>query len=260
MKKSKKYSNKNPGFSEIYGIHAVKSALKNKKRDHLKLVISSNHNQLLNSLEKNVKNSIKEIKKLSNQEMYKNYGSENNHQGIILTTSNLTQPNLNEILIKSLDKKNEIIVMLDHVNDPNNIGSIMRSCALFKCKTIIVAKDNSPDITPSIAKSASGAVELINYVKVTNLSRAINDFKKNNFWVYGLDNNKLTNDKKNFEIPHKCLLVLGAEGKGLRDLTKKQCDELITIPTDKNTEKNIESLNVSNACSIALYEHFKKNN
>jgi 23S rRNA (guanosine2251-2'-O)-methyltransferase len=262
MKILKKYKVKNKGFSEIFGIHAVTSALKNKKRKHLKLVISSNQKELLNSLGQNIKNSIKEIIEISNKDMFKIYGSENNHQGIILVTSNLIQPDLNDMFHTSINKKNEIVIMLDHVSDPNNIGSIMRSCVLFNCKTIVVAKDNSPDITPSMAKSASGALELINYIKVTNLSRAIDGFKKNNFWVYGLDNNEsnLSDNKNKFEIPNKCLLILGAEGKGLRDLTKKHCDGLISIPINKNSELNIESLNVSNACSIALYEHFINNN
>ena len=149
--------------------------------------------------------------------------------------------------------------MLDQVTDPNNIGSIMRSCILFNCKSVIVSKDNAPDITPSIAKAASGALEVVNYVKVTNLSNAIRKFKKNNFWVYGLDINN-NNLDSNFDIPKKCLLVLGAEGKGLRKLTKKECDRIISIPMNPNLIFQIDSLNISNACAIALYEHFKKNN
>ena len=134
----------------------------------------------------------------------------------------------------------------------------MRSCILFNCKSVIVSKDNAPDITPSIAKAASGALEVINYVKVTNLSNTIKKFKKNNFWVYGLDTNNTSLDN-NFDMPKKCLLLLGAEGKGLRRLTKKECDSIITIPINPNLMFKIDSLNVSNACSIALYEHFKNN-
>ena len=76
------------------------------------------------------------------------------------------------------EKKSDVIIILDHVNDQSNIGSIMRSCALFNCKTIIVSKNNSPDLTPSLTKSASGAVELINYLKVTNLNRTLKTLKK----------------------------------------------------------------------------------
>ena len=189
--------------------------------------------------------------------MFELFGSESTHQCIVLTTSHLTQPNLDDILYESINKKTEVVIMLDQVTDPNNIGSIIRSSSLFNCKSVIVPKDNSPDITPSMAKAASGALEVVNYINVTNLFRAIEKFKKNNFCVYGLDT-KIKNLHKNFEIPKKCLFVFGSEGKGLRKLTRKKCDSIISIPTNTNTEFEIESLNVSNACSITLYEHYKK--
>ena len=247
---------KNKGFIDIYGVHAVKAALNNNKRKHQKLIISKSHRNLINH---EIQQSVREIIELSNKELFKLYGGENTHQGIVLTTSSLIQPDLDVILNESINKKIEVVVMLDQVTDPNNIGSIMRSCILFNCKSVIVSKDNAPDITPSIAKAASGALEVVNYIKVTNLSNAIRKFKKNNFWVCGLDinNNNLDN---NFDIPKKCLLVLGAEGKGLRKLTKKECDRIISIPMNPNLIFQIDSLNISNACSIALYEHFKKNN
>ena len=105
----------------------------------------------------------------------------------------------------------------------------------------------------------SGALELINYIKVTNLASAIDKFKKNNFWVYGFDNNN-KNFNKNLEIIDKSLLIFGAESKGLRKLTLKKCDNIISIPMNSNTIFQIDSLNISNACSIALYEHFKRHN
>ena len=254
MKFFNKKKEKNSGKAEIYGFHAVYAALKNLKRKHQKLIISESHKNFLHS---GIVHNVKEISKLSNKEMFKIYGGENKHQGIILITSELVQPSLDEIFQQTKNIEIDIVVMLDQVTDPNNIGSIMRSSALFNCKSIIISKDNAPNITPSIAKVASGALETINYIKVNNLSRAIEKFKKNNYWVYGLNNN---NEKLNnyFDIPKKCLLILGAEGKGLRKLTKRKCDSIISIPININPILNIDSLNVSNACSIALYEHFKK--
>ena len=150
---------KNKGFIDIYGIHTVKAALNNSKRKHLKLIISKSHRGLINH---NIQQSVSKIIELSNREMFKLFGSESTHQGIVLTTSNLVQPSLDEILNESKNKKNDVIVMLDQVTDSNNIGSIMRSCILFNCKSVIVLKDNAPDITPSIAKAASGALEAVN--------------------------------------------------------------------------------------------------
>ena len=256
----KKFSNKkkprNKGFIDIYGFHAVKAALKNSNRNHEKLTISQSYKDFVTvEIQKKVKNIIK----LSSKEMLKLYGSENTHQGLVLTTSNLNQPNLDEILDQSKNKKVDLVVMLDQVTDPYNIGSIMRSCSLFNCKSIIITKNNAPNVTPSMAKAASGALEIINYIKVTNLSQAIAKFKKNNFWIYGLDNNK-NNLDNNFELPQKCLFIFGAEGKGLRNKTKKECDEIISIPMNSNSIYEIDSFNVSNACSIILYEHFKMYN
>jgi 23S rRNA (guanosine2251-2'-O)-methyltransferase len=256
MKISKKKRTKNSEIIEIYGLHTVKAALNNSNRKHQKLVISQSHKDIIT---KEIKQNVKEILVLSNKEMLKLYGRENTHQGIVLTTSSLIQPDLDVILDESINKKIEVVIMLDQVTDPNNIGSIMRSCILFNCNSLIVLKNNAPDITSTIAKAASGALEIINYIKVTNLSHTIRKFKKNNFWVCGLDINN-SNLNYNFDIPKKCLLVLGAESKGLRKLTKKECDSIISIPMIPNQIFQIDSLNVSNACSIALYEHFKKYN
>ena len=249
-----KKSTENKGFIDIYGFHAVKAALKNSRRKHLKLVVSDSRKDFLTP---KIKGLVKKIVKLSNKEMVKLYGNTNNHQGLILTTSNLTQPKIQEIIKKANSKELEVIIMLDQVSDPQNIGSIMRTCALFNCNTIIVTKNNSPNITSSIAKAASGALEIVNYVKVVNLSQTIQIFKKNNFWVYGLDG-KSSFSKNINELPKKCLFVVGAEGKGLRKKTSSECDDLISIPINLKNNFDIDSLNVSNACSIILYEHFRK--
>ena len=189
--------------------------------------------------------------------MYKMFGNESTHQGIVLKTSKLAQPSLQDILFNSKNVNSDIIVMLDQITDPNNIGSIMRSCALFNCYSIIVSKDNSPDVTPTMAKAASGALEIVNYISVVNLSRALIEFKKNNYWIYGFDSNTKKNNQ--VELSKKCVIVFGSEGKGLRNLTKKECDELIELRIKSQKKFKIDSLNVSNACSIALFEHYKKN-
>ncbi len=155
------------------------------------------------------------------------------------------------------NNKNSIIIILDQVTDPQNIGSIMRSCALFNCNALIVGKDNSPDITSSLIKAASGAIEKVNYLKVTNLQRTIKILKKNNYWVYGLDSAKKIS-KLDEIIPNRCAFVLGSEGTGLRKIIKKECDDVLAIPFNTDEKLGIDSLNVSNATSIALYEYYKK--
>ena len=257
MKLNKQKRSKIKGFAEIFGTHAVYAALNNPSRRHEKLFVSQNQKE---DLSKELGKLVPDINELHNKEMFKMFGNEASHQGIVLRTSKLEQPSLESSINDSKEKKTDIVVILDQVTDPNNIGSIMRSCALFNCNSIIVSNDNAPDITANMAKAASGALEIVNYISVVNLSRAIIEFKKNNYWVYGFDNNENKNKNKNLDLPKKCVLVFGSEGKGLRHLTKKECDTLVSIPMKSNKEYNVESLNVSNACSIALYEHYKNNN
>ena len=255
MKTNRQKRSNNKGFAEIFGTHAVRAALQNPNRIHQKLFVSQNQRE---NLDKKINKLVPEINELHNKEMFKMFGNDSVHQGIVLRTSKLSQPKLDEILLRSKNLKSDIIIMLDQITDPNNIGSIMRSCTLFNCDSIIVSNDNAPDINASMAKAASGALEKVNYISVVNLSRSIIQLKKNNYWIYGLDSNK--KQKNNFDLPSKCVLVFGSEGRGLRNLTKKECDDLISIPIKKNETYNIDSLNVANACSIALYEHFKKFN
>jgi len=245
MKLNKQKRSKIRGFAEIFGTHAVYAALNNPSRKHEKLFVSQNQKE---DLSKELGKLIPDINELHNKEMFKMFGNESTHQGIVLRTSKLEQPSLESFIKNSKEKKSDVVVILDQVTDPNNIGSIMRSCALFNCKSIIVSNDNAPDITANMAKAASGALEIVNYISVVNLSRTIIEFKKNDYWVYGFDSNENKNKNKNLE------------GKGLRNLTKKECDTLVSIPMKSNKEFNIESLNVANACSIALYEHYKNNN
>ena len=254
MKLNKQKRSKIKGFAEIFGTHAVYAALNNPSRRHEKLFVSQNQKE---NIGKELGKLVPNINELHNKEMFKMFGNEANHQGIVLRTSKLEQPSLENVINDSKEKKTDVVIILDQVTDPNNIGSIMRSCALFNCNSIIVSNDNAPDITANMAKTASGALEIVNYISVVNLSRTIIEFKKNNYWVYGFDSND--NKNKNLDLPKKCVFVFGSEGKGLRHLTKKECDTLVTIPMKPNKEYNVESLNVSNACSIALYEHYKNN-
>ena len=258
MREKYKKSRKNKGFIEIFGFHAVKAALKNTKRIHQKLIISENLKEKFGNLE-HLECKIPEITLIHKNEFNKIYGNEKNHQGIILKTSKLKQPTIDEIIFKSKKTKSELVVMLDHVTDPQNIGSIIRSCAFFNCNTIIVTKKNAPDITSSITKVASGALEIVNYIKVNNLSQTIEKFKKNNFWVVGFDSNS-NESLENVKLSKKCLMIFGAENQGLRKLTINTCDQILKIHQNLNNEFGIESLNVANACSIAIYEYYKINN
>lgn len=252
MRTKYKKSEKKADFEEIYGIHAVIAALNNKQRNNQKLIISSNLSEKFASFKK----IVKEIKIIPNNQFNKIYNDKIKHQGVILITSKLMQPTIENIINSSKKKNNNLILILDQVSDPQNIGSIMRSCALFNCYSIVVTKNNAPNITSSMIKAASGAFEVVNYIKVTNIVQTIKKFKQNKYWVVGLDSsaNKFISHS---QLPENCVLVVGAEGKGLRNLTIKECDMILKIPISIKKNLKIESLNVANASTIALYEHYK---
>lgn len=254
MKKNLTKIKKNHEIQQIYGYHSVKAALKNPRRRHFTLFITEKYKELV---KKNAK--ILKTKILSTKEMTKLFGNESATQGIVLNTTPLQNRGIDEILLKIKDKDKSLIVVLDQVTDPQNIGSIMRSCALFNCNTLIVAKDNAPNITPALSKSASGAVELVDYIKVVNLKRSLEDLKKVGYWVYGMDGSS-KNHLEVIDLPKKCVLVLGSENKGIRELNKKICDSLFSLRYKPNKFYEIDSFNVSSACSLALYEYFKKYN
>jgi len=253
MPKNKPQKSLNTGKIQIiHGVHAVRAALLNTKRVHHELHISENNHEFAN----NYKSKIKKITILDHKEFKKLYGGEKASQGIVLKTNDFEKPNLQQFIKNENGDDKSVLLALDQITDPQNIGSIMRSCALFNCKGIIVSKDNAPDLTPSLYKAASGAAEIVNYFRVTNLKRSISELKTYGYWAYGFDSSNSRNSG-NINFAKKSILVFGSEGKGIRDLVKKECDEIIKLKMQQNAHYQIDSLNVSNAASIALYEFFK---
>ena len=253
MSKNKPQKSLNTGKIQIiHGMHAVRAALLNTKRAHLELHITENNHEFAT----NYKSTIKKITILNQKEFKNLYGGEKSTQGIVLKTNDFERPSLQQFVKNENVNDKSVLLALDQITDPQNIGSIMRSCALFNCKGIILAKDNAPDLTPSLYKAASGAAEIVNYFRVTNLKRSISELKKYGYWAYGFDSSE---DRKssNINFTKKSILVFGSEGKGMRDLVKKECDEIIKINMHQNKHYQIDSLNVSNAATIALYEFFK---
>ena len=237
----------------IYGLHAVKAALLNNRRTHESLFVTKNNLKMADYFS----SKIKKVNVLDQKEFNKLFGGEKSTQGILLKTKDFERPSLQEFIEKENLNNKSVLLALDQITDPQNIGSIMRSCALFNCKGIIIAKDNSPDLTPSLYKAASGAAEIVNYFRVTNLKRSISNLKKYGYWSYGFDSSNNNNFTSKLNFSKKSILVFGSEGKGIRDLVKKECDEIIKLNMEYNQYYQIDSLNVSNAASIALYEFFK---
>jgi len=141
-----------------------------------------------------------------------------------------------------------IVLVLDQITDPHNVGAILRTAAAFAVTAIVTTARHSPDATGVLAKSASGALELVPIVIVQNLARALTGLKERGFLTVGLDSSA-PDDLAALELRAPLALVLGAEGKGLRQLTGETCDRLARL----DLPGAIKSLNVSNATALALY-------
>ena len=238
-KKIFKKSKKNDKAYFLYGKHPVKMALINQKRQNYKLYVTKKLFEEFLPIANNVEVQIVD------ENFCDQYAeSSSNHQNVILETTRLTQPCLEDFIT---NKDARLIFILDQVHDPHNIGAILRTAAAFNFDCVINSAINSPDETAVMAKSSSGAIETVPYIKVKNIKSTIDYLKKNGFWCYGLDANGKHNLEK--KIEEKVCLVLGSEGKGLRTLVKETCDDLLRIPISQNAE----SLNISNAAAVAGY-------
>ncbi len=228
----------------IGGKHAVLSAIKNPKRKINKLIITEENQKDFNPKNFNKKILIETKDK---KEIDKIFISENIvHQGVAAEIEGIPTLELKEYLKIKSNSKNTLVV-LDDITDQRNIGSIIRSCSAFNIDAVILLEKNYNPKNKMMYKSASGAMELVNIIPVSNITNALEVLKKNNYWVYGLDGNA----KENIEDQkwsNQNVFVFGSEGDGLRRLVKENCDHLIKIQINKE----IESLNVSNAVSTTL--------
>jgi len=231
----------------LYGHHAVTEALKNPNRQKICLK-ATKENLPAKELLQNVPVQI-----VSREELNALLGKEAIHQGLALQTKPLPDVMLEDIIDRAESKTRALIVILDQVTDPHNIGAILRSAAAFDAMAVILPDMNTPEQTATLAKSACGALEIVPLVRVTNLVRAMNQLKQAGFWCIGLDGyaKQMINDRP---LPEKTVFIMGSEGEGMRRLTAENCDYTVKLPmTDK-----MESLNVSNATAIALYEWYQK--
>lgn len=233
----------------IYGFHAVREILLNPDRKVQTLYLT-NSDQFKDDAA--VQKRLKDVKiqLISKSDLDSKLPYESVHQGVAVKASRLPERGLDEFLHKIKDKEKSCIVMLDQVTDPHNIGAILRSACVFGADALVVQDKNAPELNPTIAKIACGAVEHIAYLKEVNLSRSLELLQENGYWCIGLDERGEQTIKQATENVKKIVLVMGAEGPGLRPLVAKTCDQLAKLPTFGN----IQSLNVSNATAVALYE------
>lgn len=233
----------------VWGRHAAAAALENPQRRVRRIVASRAMAEMLGRIEGRPPVEMVEPKALDGL-----LGPEAVHQGIALEVLPLEPLELEDILPAArgedgADEKKCPLVVLDQVTDPHNVGAILRSAAAFGAAAVILPRDHAAPQGGVMARAAAGALDLVPLVYVTNLSRALGEIKQAGYWVVGLDG-EAKQAIAEAKLTAGTALVLGAEGKGMRRLTVESCDMLVKLPI----RAQMESLNVSNAAAIALYE------
>jgi 23S rRNA (guanosine2251-2'-O)-methyltransferase len=223
----------------LYGWHTVKAALENPARRIRRLMATENAARRL--ADDGVSLPI-EPELVRPNVIDARLGPDAVHQGLLAEADPLPALKVDELT------SDGIVLVLDQITDPHNVGAILRSAAAFAVGAIVTTARHSPEATGVLAKSASGALELVPLVSVQNLARGMEELRERGFLLVGLDSAG-ESDLADITLRAPLALVLGAEGKGLRQLTKATCDHLARI----NLPGVIKSLNVSNAAALALY-------
>jgi 23S rRNA (guanosine2251-2'-O)-methyltransferase len=226
-----------PGPDIIYGTHPVEAALQNPRRKPLALWVTKNALDRLQAGSLGLAPTL-----VHPRDLDRRLGPDAVHQGMLLEAAPLPQPRLDQI------SREGTVVVLDQVTDPHNVGAILRSCAAFGATALVTTARHSPEASGVLFKAASGAAELVPFVKVTNLARAMEELKSYGYTLAGLEASA-EHIIEGAGLAPPLALVLGAEGKGLRRLTRETCDVLVRL----DLPGPIKSLNVSNACALALY-------
>ncbi|MDF9825544.1 23S rRNA (guanosine2251-2'-O)-methyltransferase [Breznakia sp. PF5-3] len=173
-----------------------------------------------------------------------------NHQGIVATIDAYRYYELSEVL-KHPKGKYPLLVMLDGIEDPHNLGAILRTCDAVNVDGVIIGKHRSVELNATVAKVSTGAIDHVPVCKVTNLSKTLQSLKDEGFWVIGTDMENAS-DYHSVDYRMPLVLVIGSEGFGISNLVKKNCDYFISLPM----EGHVTSLNASVACGVLLYEIF----
>jgi 23S rRNA (guanosine2251-2'-O)-methyltransferase len=234
----------------LYGRHPVLAALVNPRRHVLRLVASDNAREELDKALKNCSPELKrpEAEPLSPQDLDRLLPAGSLHQGMAAEVLPLADLDLHEICELRPENPHNLVLVLDQVTDPHNVGAIIRSGAAFGARAVVTTDRHAPPESGALAKSASGALEIMPWVRVINLARALDDLAELGFWRIGLDGSAEKAIDR-IDPGQNVVLVLGAEGAGLRRGTIDHCDYTARLPISPA----VESLNVSNAAAVALY-------
>ena len=234
----------------LYGISPVLECVKHQRRDIHRLYVkegkpSPRIQEILNLARKaSLKVETIGVQSLGDR------AQSRNHQGVVLEAGELYTLGLSDFLREQPQDK-VTLVALDQIEDPQNLGSIVRSAAFLGAKAVMFAKSHSSPLSPAVSKASAGALEFFPMVSVPNLSQALTELQDDLFHIWGADSGEGAQDYKSAKPGDRQVLVLGNEGRGLRALTQKRCHALVRIPGGPDPD----SLNVSVSTGILL-SHF----
>ena len=224
----------------VYGRRVAEESLTSNKIEKKIFLQSGFNDKTLNSL---IENSKLPVEILSKNDFSR--FAKFSHQGIILDVEDFSYVDLSSFF----DIPNAKIVILDHLEDPHNLGAIIRTCEAAGIDGVIIPKDRAATINSTVMKTSAGAIERVNISRVTNIVRCIDEFKENGFWIVGTALSDAV-DYRDIDYTGKIALVIGNEGSGISSSVRKACDYIAKIPM----YGKINSLNASVAAGIMIYE------
>jgi len=235
------------GGTWLYGHHAVLAALRNPARKILRIIATA---EVIAELGPTLTSASEHaIEPLARETIARLLPGGAVHQGLAVLVRPLRSLAVEDLIETAEGRSSAIILVLDQVTDPHNVGAVLRSAAAFGALAVIMPERSAPDISGVLAKAASGALEHVPLLRVVNLVRALEMLQGAGFWTVGLAG-EAEKSLATLGLTGRIVLVLGSEGEGLRRLTREACDHLARLPT----KGAVDSLNVSNAAAVALYE------
>lgn len=233
----------------VYGINAVTEALRGKRRA-FELFASppqGSDRRFAKLLELAAEKGVP-VRQRQKQDLFRLCGTEY-HQGVVLRVEPFPYADLDDLVAAWKSAESGVVLVLDSIQDPTNLGSLVRSAACAGVLGVVIVKDRAVGVTPAVERVSAGAVETVPVARVTNLVQALDQLKEAGYWTYGLDQEARASIYQQ-DLRGKVAVVVGSEGEGIRPLVRKHCDLLLSIPL----EGGVGSLNAAVAGSIALFE------
>jgi 23S rRNA (guanosine2251-2'-O)-methyltransferase len=234
---------------KLYGLHAVSAALKGRRRIGKVLVDGQRRDMAIQEIVSHAAQRGVSVEMVTGAHLQHLLGH-SQHQGVVALVEPLEYHAFADVISSfssASGRRPWIVLLLDEVTDVGNFAALMRSAAAFGVEIVLLPRHRSVTLTPTVAKRSAGAIECLSVVQVTNVVRTLDALKREGFWIYGADI-RATTPVSQVEWPDRLVLVLGAEGRGIRRLVRERCDALVRIPM----RSGIDSLNVAVAGAIIL--------